>query len=244
MAFTEYTVNSYDFSEVTESDVQVQVTNNLGRTALDREIVNLDGYVGEVVEYGGIANAASGRININHERTIRTAQIQTTDTFVVGQPVYFLSGGSAAAGKLRATNESGSVVYGKCIGFGGTGGAHTYVEVRPFSQVSEAIAGATLKMAAITVPLGSTTTPVVYTDIPVGSLIVNVVAHATVSNASGTVTVSDGTNAITNAITMAVIDTLTTASTIDHTYAKVIAAGLTLTANADTDAGVAYVYYL
>lgn len=244
MAFTEYNVNSYSFSENTESDVQVLVTNNLGRAVLDREIVNLDGYIGEVVEYGGIANSATGRININHERTIRTAQMTATDTFVVGQPVYFLSGGSGAAGSLRATNEAGSVAYGKCIGFGGTGGAHTYVEVRPYAQGSSAIAGAALKMAAITVPLGSTTTPVVYTDIPVGSKIVNVVAHATVTNASGTVTVSDGTNAITNAITMATIDVLTTASTIDHTYANVIAAGLTLTANADTDAGVAYVYYL
>ena len=246
MTFIEAKINEYDFSEVTENDVQVSVVNNLGRDALAREIVHLDGYFGEIMEYAGIVDAASGRININHRRTIRTAQIETTDTFVIGQIVFFLSGGSSAAGALRATNEVGSVPYGICIGFGETGGARTYIEARPFSQGGEAVAGSGLKVREITVPTGShgAGTPVVDTGIPVGSKIVDVTARATVTNASGTVTVSDGTNDITDSVAMDTIDTVIHATTIDTTYSTVIAAGLTLTANATADAGIVHVLYI
>jgi hypothetical protein len=246
MAFTEYNENSYDFSEITENDKQILVTNNLGRTALAREIVYLDGYIGEVMEYGGIADSATGRINIDPERTVRTAQMEATDTFVSGQNVYFLSGGSSAAGEVRATPEAGSVPYGKCIGFGGTGGAHTYVEVRPFSIAGESKPGSGVKVREIVVPTGShgAGTPVVDTGIPVGSKIIDVVARTTTANASGTATVSDGTNAITNAIVMAVLDVQTRASTIDTTYATITSAGVTVTANATGDAGIVYIYYI
>ena len=246
MSFTEYTENEYNFSETTEKDEQILVANGLGRTVLSREIVSLDGYVGEVMEYGGIADSSSGRININHRRKIRTAQMKSTDTFVVGQPVFFLSGGSIAAGLIRATNEAGSVLYGKCTGFGGSGGSHTYVEVRPFSQGSESEVSSQVKVKAITIPTGShgAGAPVVDTSIPVGSDIVDIVARATVTNASGSATVSDGTNAITNAITMATVKTQARATTIDPAYSKVVAAGLTITANATGDAGIVYVYYV
>jgi hypothetical protein len=246
MAFTEYNENSYDFSEITENDTQVLVTNNLGRAATQREIVYLDGYIGEVMEYDGIANAATGRINIDPERTVRTAQMEATDTFVVGQIVYFLSGGSSAAGEVRATPEAGSVPYGKCIGFGGTGGAHTYVEIRPFSISGESAPGSVLKVATIVVPTGSDAggTPVVDTSIPVGAKILDVVARTTTANASATATVSDGTNAITDAIVMAVLDVQTRATTIDTTYATITSAGVTVTTNATGDEGIVYIYYV
>ena len=95
MSFTQAGVNDYNFSEVTESDKQILVTNGLGRTAKYAELVYLGGYFGEVREYAGIANSETGRININSERLIRTKQVKATTTFTVGQPVYFLSGGSS-----------------------------------------------------------------------------------------------------------------------------------------------------
>jgi len=243
MSFTQALNNTYKFSEKTESDKQVEVTNSSGRAYLAMEIVKEGRYVGEVREYGGIANGAAGRINLEYERVIRTAQIETTDTFVDGQTVYFAPGGSSAAGKLRATAVAGSVPYGVCEGFGGTGGAHTYVEVRPFDQMGESMSGSAVLVEKIIVPLGSNTTPVVNTNIPVGAEIMDVEVRCTTANAAGTATVSDGTNPITDAIIMAVLDVMTKAGTIDTTFATLTSAGLTVTANADGDEGIVYVYY-
>ena len=246
MAFIEAKSNVHDFSEVTENDVQPLITNSDGRDYEPFEIVKSGGYVGEVREYNGIPDTESGRIDISHERTIRTAQIKVTDTFVVGQNVYFLPGGSSASGQLRSTPEAGSVLYGKCTAIGGAGGSHTYVEVRPFSQGNESQLGKTVKVLEVVIPTGShgAGTPVVSTDIPVGAKIIDVEIRTTVSNASGTATVSNGTNDITDAIIMAVINVMTKAGTINQTYDKIIAAGLTFTANATGDAGRAYVYYI
>lgn len=246
MAFEQAKVNAYNWSEATASDNQITITNSSGRAYTNREIVSEEGYVGEVREYDGIADGATGKINIVHDRIIRTIQADLTDTFVVGQNVYFLAGGSGAAGKLRATPEAGSVPYGVCEGFGGTGGTHTYVEVRPFAQGGEAQLGGAVKVLEVIIPTGShgAGAPVVSTDIPVGSKIIDVEIRTTVSNASGTATMSNGTNDITDAIIMAVINVMTKAGTIDQAYDTVIAAGLTFTAAATGDAGRAYVYYI
>lgn len=246
MAFIQAEVNDYKWSEATESDNQITITNSSGRDYTNREIVQEEGYVGEVREYGGIANGEEGKINIIHDRIIRTIQAELTDTFVIEQIVHFLPGGSGAPGKLRATPEADSVPYGICEGFGGTAGAHTYVEVRPFAQGGEAQLGGAVKVLEVIIPTGShgAGAPVVSTDIPVGSKIIDVEVRTTVSNANGAVTVGDGTNAITDAIIMAVINVMTKAGTIDQTYDKVIAAGLTFTAAQTGDAGRVYVYYI
>lgn len=244
MAFTDYDVNEYDLSELTMNDRQITVTNNLGRTALSRELVYLDGYFGEVMEYAGIADTASGKININHERKIRTAQIETADTFTAGN-VLFFEPGSGAAGKLVDTPTGTTVAVGMINDAGGTGGAQTWVEFRPFAQGTESQIGEAVKVAKITVPTGSHSagTPVVDTSLPVGSEIIDVNVVATATNASGTVTVSDGTNDITNAIACDTDNAISRAASIDQAYNVVVAAGLTLTANATGDAGIAYVYY-
>jgi len=139
---TEVQSNAYNFSEITggaNGDRQPLITNGEGRTVLPFEIVLQHAaepyYCGEVREYGGIADTEQGRICIDHNRVIRTEQIETTDTFVIGAKVYFSPGGSGAAGKIvdAASKITGDIEFGVCEGFGGSAGAHTYIDVRPYA---------------------------------------------------------------------------------------------------------------
>ena len=127
-------VNLFDFSQVTENDKQPLITNNLGRDVTIAELVYLGGYFGDVVEQDGIANSADGRINIDSDRIIRTEQMEATDTFTVGNTIWFVAGGSGAAGVLEDANTGTDYAAGIITGSGGTGGAQTYVEFRPFAQ--------------------------------------------------------------------------------------------------------------
>jgi len=142
MSFTTYKNNAYNFSEATDAsglgDMQVAVTNGQGRAALPFEILLqavAPFYCGEVRDPDGIANGASGRINIEHRRTIRTAQIDPADTFVVDAEVYFQPGGAGAAGKIvdLASKAAGSIKYGRVVAFGGVATAHTWLEIRPYA---------------------------------------------------------------------------------------------------------------
>lgn len=83
------------------------------------------------------------------------------------------------------------------------------------------------------------------TTIPVGAEIVNVVVQATATSGSGSVTVRIGGagSDISDAITMAVEDAVTSASTIDQTYKIVGADGIEVVTNADADLGDVYIYY-
>lgn len=83
------------------------------------------------------------------------------------------------------------------------------------------------------------------TNIPVGAEIIDVVVYANATSGSGTATLSvgGGGSAITDAITMAVLDTRATAGTIDRTFKYATSAGVTVTTNADADLGDVYVFY-
>ena len=131
------TVCDYNFDLVIrEVGDQVTVTNNLGRTAIYGEIVNLNGMYGIVMEHDGIANGAKGRISVLQPDTlISTAQITAGDTFVAGAAIYFKAGGSSAAGTLEDSADGGAVAIGTIESFGGSAGAHTSVSFRPYSQV-------------------------------------------------------------------------------------------------------------
>ena len=90
--------------------------------------------------------------------------------------------------------------------------------------------------AAITAD--ASVTPVT-TTVPFACKIIDVVVLATATNASGTVTVSDGSdNAISDAIAMATNDAKALASTLDGTYTS-LASGATLkfTSNGADDRG-------
>ena len=131
------TVCDYNFDlAIREVGDQVVVTNSLGRTAIYGEIVNLDGMYGIVMEHDGIADNATGRISVLQPNTlISTAQINTTDTFTAGQPIYFLSGGAVAAGTLEADAGGGAVAIGTIREEFGAGGAQTGVAFIPYSQI-------------------------------------------------------------------------------------------------------------
>jgi len=153
-------VNVYDFSETTLNDKQVLVPNAQGRTVLFAELVYLNGYFGDVTDQDGIATAKSGNININSERKIRTEQITITETFVVDATLWFQTGGAGAAGVLLdADPGSGTrVAVGVITGFGGSAGAHTYVEFRPYIQLQATVAAIATNTAAIGTLSSLTTT--------------------------------------------------------------------------------------
>ena len=136
MSMTAVKTNTNEFAEIKSSDKQPLVTNNLGRDVEQLELVYLDGYFGEVLEYGGIVDTETGRINIDADREIRTKQVEATDTFTAGSTLWFASGGAGAAGKLvDADPGTGTrVAVGIITGEEGTGGAQTAVTFRPFLQ--------------------------------------------------------------------------------------------------------------
>jgi hypothetical protein len=134
MSMTGYDYN-YDLA-IREVGKQAEVTNNLGRTALYGEIVHLNGIYGIVMDHDGIAHGATGRIAmLDSDFIVSTAQINAADTFVIGQPIYFLAGGSSAAGTLEDSADGGAVAIGTITGEQGTGGAQTAVSFRPYSQI-------------------------------------------------------------------------------------------------------------
>lgn len=75
-------------------------------------------------------------------------------------------------------------------------------------------------------------------SLPYGIRILDVIVECTGANASGTVTLTDGTNPITDAMVMAVDKVIVRAGTIDDAYAS-LAAGASLVAdkNAAADKG-------
>ncbi|RLI54176.1 MAG: hypothetical protein DRP09_13825 [Candidatus Thorarchaeota archaeon] len=125
MAMVEAKVN-YGFHE-SEVDInQVLVTNNLGYAVSHLELVLLDKMFGQVVEFDGIADGASGMIDINPNRKISTTQIDVSDTFVVGNTIYF----HVANKVLEDTSASGNVAVGTVTKVNNG----TSVEFMPFVQ--------------------------------------------------------------------------------------------------------------
>jgi hypothetical protein len=224
MTMTAVKSNVHNFSELTENDVQILVTNNLGRTINWGEFVFLGGYFGEVREYDGIANGATGYININPNRIIKTQQVEATDTFTAGNDLYFLPGGSSAAGKLTDSSAAASVKIGRILSEEGTGGAQTAVTFRPYAQGQPASSVGTKKLVFTVGASAATALPI--PGLKAGDRIIDVTVWCSVANASGALFIEDGAgNDITNGIICAVDNTLTRAGTIDDTYATLPATG-------------------
>ncbi len=255
------TVHDYNFDlAIREVGDQVTVTNNLGRTAIYGEIVNLDGMYGIVMEHDGIADNATGRIYVLQPDTlISTAQINVADTFVVGQPIYFLAGGSAAAGTLEADAGVGAVAIGTIREEFGVGGEQTGVAFIPYSQVvnyggydtrltaaETIIEDSAVKVARVVIAAeddysetGKTVT------IPKGAVILDIVAVATETNASGTAQVLNGASAVHTAITMDTDGAVTRVTAgVDDTKLTVGTDAITVKTNASGDAGIVSIYYI
>lgn len=109
MAMVDAKVN-YNFHENFVDIDQVLVANGLGYDVVHLELVLLDKLFGEVREFDGIANGATGMINIDSKRRITTTQIDVVDVFVVGDPVYF----HPANKVLEVTGAVGNVAVGTC----------------------------------------------------------------------------------------------------------------------------------
>ena len=248
-------VNAFDFSEISSNDKQPLITNNLGRAVTIAELVYLGGYFGDVAEQDGIANGADGRINIDSNRTIRTEQIEVTDTFVVGNTLWFVSGGAGAAGTLEDADPGSGIRYaaGIITGFGGSAGAHTYVEFRPFAQrldaadVSAEVATLQAEMLVeqaepkkyVQKIIADASGGVALTGLTVGDEIIGVTIIATVAEASGTLQVRDGAaNAISDAVICAVDKAQEYSVSIDDAFSTLPASGADVIAAGGTAANI------
>jgi hypothetical protein len=246
MSMTVYDYN-FDF-QIREDGAQVVVTNNLGRTALFGELVYLGGYFGYVAEFDGIANGATGRIQLlDPSVEISSAQVEVTDTFTAGNILHFLPGGSSSAGTLVDAPATGTIPVGKITGEFGTGGAQTAVIFRPFDLAgSESLPGSPLKVVRADILSTDdfhTTGKVL--SIPKGSRIVDVVAIATASNSSGTVQLLNGSSAVHNALaTSSDGAVVRMAAGVDDTKLLVGADAISLLTHAAAETSIVYVYYI
>lgn len=247
-------VNEYDFTEKTLSDKQVLVANALGRTALMAEIVYLNGYFGDVREQDGIATATSGYINIDSYRKISTDQIEITDTFVIGAELWFVSGGAGAAGKLvDADPGSGTrVAVGTITGFGGSAGAHTYVEFIPYVQKQAAVSAVAALQAEPRITVQKITADasagIAVAGLAEGDEVIGMSIICTAANASGTFVLETGAgDDITDGVICAVDTVVTYAGTIDDDNSTLPATGAQLLSVGGTAAntrGIAVISYI
>jgi len=247
MSMTVYDYN-YDlrFPEVGN---EIVVTNSLGRTALFGEIVNLGGYLGIVMEPDNIANAASGRMAIlKSDFEVSTSQIETTDTFTVGNVLYFEGGGSSAAGKLVDAATATTVPIGKITGEQGSGGAQTAVIFRPYDQLnasSAAVLDAAIKVERVVIDAATDYSSTgKATSIPLGAVIIDMKAIATATNSGGTAQVLMGGAAVHTAVAMAADGAVARmAAGVDDTKLTVTGAVTVLT-HALGDAGLVDISYI
>ena len=249
---TEYDYN-YDLA-IREVGGQVVVTNNLGRAALYGELVFLGGYLGFVMEFAGIANAASGRIALLDECIeFTTSQVEATDTFTAGNTAYFEGGGSSAAGTIVDAATATTVPIGTIRGEQGTGGSQTHVTVRAFPPNNPGLVAkvdanyaAGVKVAKVVIDAAtdySTTGKAV--SIPVGATIIDVWAISTALSSSGTAQVMNGASAVHTAIAMATDQAVARmAAGVDDTKLLVGADAITVKTHALGDAGIVLISYI
>lgn len=140
------------FHEDKLSVTQVTVENTSGSDYDQGDLVYEQGYFGNVVSPDGIADGSTGVIDINSERIIQTTQIESTDTFAEstdGSPaiVYF----DRDNAELRDTNAGDSFIPVGTLVNGGAKGSNSYIEFKPFAQVSgaEGQAESILKTATV-----------------------------------------------------------------------------------------------
>ena len=240
MAMTVYDYN-YDL-RVSEVGKQVVVTNSLGRAAAFGEFVYLNDKLGYVAEFAGIANGATGRIQlVDDSMEISTAQVLATDTFVVGTKLYFTPGGSSAAGAFTITPVANSVLAGVITAEQGAGGAQTAVSFRPAASGGNKC----VKVERVVIDAATDySTTGKSTSIPLGSVILDVVAIATATASGGTAAVFNGASAVHTALVMATDQAVTRmAAGVDDT--KLLVAGaVTVKTHASGDAGIVEIYYI
>ncbi len=237
---------NFNFEESLLGVKQVKVQNTLGRKVAHLEFVWLGGYFGEVREFDGIDKGAtatplvgaSGLINIDYNREVRTNQIKDDDDFELGGIVYFVPGGDSAAGLLRAGYVKHGVAVGICT-FINEGVA---IGFRPFAQ--QIGGGYALNVSEYTVDSALTLPHVITGLIPVGAQIVDVRVKCTASVTSGTLQLKSNATTpanITDAIICAVDKAVTRAGTLENDV--VTEDGLQIAGHAATNRGVMTIYW-
>lgn len=221
MAMTEAKVN-YGFHENFIDVDLIKITNSSGSAYVHLQLVYEDGYFGEVREFDGIANGATGYINIFSKRQITTTQIDLTDTFVLGDPLYF----NPTAGQLEVDYALTSILAGTVTKINNG----VSVEFMPHKQngLPESV-----EMTTYDVDVDATTALVITGLVPVGAKILDVFVECKAASASGTLTLNSNNAspvAITSAIVCAVDNamartTLLTNDTVDADGLQVIANG-------------------
>lgn len=103
---------------------------------------------------------------------------------------------------------------------------------------------ASVQVAKVSITASGATTAVAAT-IPVGAEIIDAwnICKATVGSGTATVRVGSAGSSISNAMTMAVNDAVTHATSIDTTYSVVGSDGVEVVANSDSDRGDVYIAY-
>lgn len=224
---------NYNFEESSVDINQVKVTNNLGRVAQHLELVILDGYFGEVREMDGIADGATGYININPNRKIGTTQVNITDTFVLGGVVYLVSHTTVATSVLRAAYVADAIPVGICTKVNNG----VSVEFMPFVQRSGGVND--MKCSVYEVDSDHSTLVVVTGLVPLGARIYDVIVECTASNTAGTLQLRSNNATpvdITAALTCAVDNVVTRQAILTNNI--VDADGLEVIANGAADRGI------
>lgn len=183
---------NYNFEENLLENKQVVVANSLGRALEHLEIVSMGGFFGEVRDFDGVAIGANAHINIDADREIRTTQINTTDTFTIGSVVYFVPGGSSAAGVLRAQTEVTAIAVGVCtfINAGVAIGFRPFIQRLSEPNIVDVINNSdAVKVTTVVVDEDATTAIDISDQIPIGARIIDVIVKATAAAATtGTLT--------------------------------------------------------
>lgn len=169
------------------------------------------GVFGNVLEHKGIAEGASGLININNDRTIKTEQLANGAVFEVGGTVYAVAGTDTDPVGLTNTQSTNTPV-GRVVEID-PADTQRYVVFRPFIQPAPASGSASdvadlkeaveeiqaneVKTVALVVDKDAKTAPVTFanatTGLGVGDVIIGVCAQCTTAKADGTMKVTHGT---------------------------------------------------
>ena len=206
MSFTEKVRGTYGFLEQTLSDRTMVVTNATTRKMLQNEFVLVSGIFGNVLEHNGIAGLASGKVNINADRTIKTAQLATGAVFTVGATVYAVAGTNDVPVKLTHASV-GNTPVGICVEID-PAATQLYVVLRPFIQpvnttgfearveaLEDNVELNPVKVAEIVVDADAHAGLAfanAATGLALGDKIVDIIVRADAANAAGTAKVTHG----------------------------------------------------
>jgi hypothetical protein len=226
MSMTEAKVN-YGFHENFISIDLIKITNSSGVAYVHLQLVYEDGYFGEVREFDGIANGATGYINIYSKRRITTTQIDTGDTFVLDDPLYF----NPTTKKLEVDYALTSILAGKVTKINNG----VSVEFMPHKQnnIPESV-----EMSTYDVDADATGSIDITGLVPEGATILDVFIECTAASGSGTLQLREETGdaAITDAMICAVDNVVVRVTTLS--ISVVGSNGLEIITNGAADRGL------